>query len=59
MWKCNKCGQETDRLIICWGESGGQKVDVIDYFCPNPDCGHTELTFQGTQKELDTWWDKE
>lgn len=63
MWKCEKCDQEFERLEIVWGESGGQKVDVIDYFCPY--CGNTgykeepALTYIGTVDERNDYWDKE
>jgi Zn finger protein HypA/HybF involved in hydrogenase expression len=57
VWKCNKCNKETAKLQICWGIDEGQKVDIIDYFCPF--CGHDELTFRGTKKEKDAWWDNE
>ena len=44
MWKCDECGEVSNKLLICWGTSEGHKVDVIDYFCrsylrgetPNP-----------------------
>ena len=57
MWECNECHKKTDELLIHWGESCGQKVDIIDYFCPH--CPSTELTFHGTKEELNTWWDKQ
>lgn len=56
-WQCAECGKTTDRLLICWGMSGGQKVDVIEYFCPF--CPSTELTFLGSKDELDAYWDME
>ena len=57
MWRCNKCGKETERLQIHWGMSGTEKVDVLDYFCPS--CLFDELTFQGTEKEENDYWDTE
>ena len=57
MWKCNKCKKKTEQLQICWGISNGEKVDVLDYFCPY--CSSNELTFQGTKEERDEYWDKE
>lgn len=56
-WICKKCYNETDRLQIAWGESGGEKVDILDYMCPH--CLHTELIFQGNKKELQEYWDME
>lgn len=63
MWKCNKCNEEFERLNICWGESDGMKVDIIDFFCPH--CGNTgyreepQLVFQGSKEESDKYWRKE
>lgn len=63
MWKCEKCDNEFERLQIAWGTSCGEKVDVLDYFCPH--CGNTgykeepQLTFLGTNEEKTTYWDKE
>jgi Zn finger protein HypA/HybF involved in hydrogenase expression len=56
-WICDKCGKKTERLQIWWGECDGQKVDILDYFCPF--CSSNDLTFQGTKKELDAYWDME
>ena len=62
-WKCGKCQSEFGRLQIAWGVSGGEKVDVLDCFCPN--CGNTgykdepQLVFMGTEKEKEDYWDKE
>lgn len=57
MWKCNKCGAIIERLVICWGTSGGEKVDMIDYFCPK--CPSGDLTFQGSKEEKDAYWNAE
>ena len=57
MWLCNECGKKIERLQICWGESGGRKVDIIDYFCPY--CPSNNLSFIGTQIEEDIYWDME
>jgi hypothetical protein len=57
LWKCNKCNNITERLQIHWGICGGQKVDVLDYFCPN--CTSGKLSFLGTSEELNKYWDKE
>ena len=57
MWKCDECGKETEKLQICWGTSGGEKVDIIDWFCPN--CPSNELTFVGTKEEEEAYWLKE
>lgn len=57
MWLCNECGGKTERLQICWGESGGQKVDIIDYFCPY--CPSNNLSFIGTRIDEDSYWDME
>lgn len=53
-WKCDECKKETDRLQICWGTCGSEKVDVLDYFCPH--CPSTELTFQGAEEECQAYW---
>ena len=57
MWKCNECDKESERLLICWGESGGMKVDILEYFCPH--CPSIELTFQGTKEENAAYWEME
>lgn len=57
LWKCNKCGKEFERLQIHWGTSGGQKVDVLDYFCPF--CPSNEVTFLGTKEQKNEYWNKE
>jgi len=57
MWKCYKCGITFERLQICWGTCCGEKVDVIDYFCPN--CSNNEPIFTGTPKELEEYWKTE
>jgi hypothetical protein len=57
MWKCEKCGAEFKRLQICWGTFGGEKVDVIDYFCPH--CPNNQPVFQGTPQELEAYWKME
>ena len=63
MWKCEKCNSEFERLNIAWGECGGMKVNVLDFFCPS--CGNTgyreepKLVFQGTKEEADAYWSKE
>jgi hypothetical protein len=57
LWRCDKCNKRSKKLEICWGTSGTQKVDIIDYFCPH--CSSPNLTFLGTQKELDAYWRKE
>lgn len=56
-WKCDKCEKETENLQICWGTCSGQKVDVLDYFCPS--CPSSDLTFLGTEKEKEIYWRKE
>lgn len=57
LWKCDKCEETTERLQIAWGECLGEKVDILDWFCPA--CGHTNLTFQGTPNESTAYWDRE
>lgn len=57
MWKCKKCGKTTERLLIHWGTSGGNKVDILDYFCPF--CPSDELEFLGTEEEKNAYWDTE
>ena len=57
MWKCNKCGKINEKLLICWGMSGGQKVDIIDYMCNH--CPSDDLTFLGTKVEEDKYWEEE
>ena len=63
MWKCEKCNKSFERLNICWGISGGKKVDILDYFCPH--CGNAgypeepELVFQGKNAEREVYWNKE
>lgn len=56
-WKCEACGKEFERVLICWGEHGGQKVAVLDYFCPH--CPSDKVTFQGTKQERNEYWRKE
>ena len=56
-WKCNKCGKEMDKLVIHWGMSTGQKVDILDYFCQH--CPSDSLTFEGTLYEKDAYWNME
>lgn len=57
MWKCQKCFKTTERLEIHWGMSGGEKVDVLDFFCPH--CPSGDLKFLGTRKEEEEYWEKE
>ena len=57
IWKCDKCGKTTTHLQIHWGTSGNYKVDILDYFCPH--CPSNELTFDGTEKEKEAYWDME
>ena len=56
-WLCNECNKESKRLLVQWEVSGGQKVDIIDYFCPH--CPSNDLTFQGTKEEEDAYWNME
>ena len=52
-WKCKKCEKLVEPQIQ-WGMSGSEKVDIIDYFCP--ECGSIKLEFQGTVEERIKWW---
>lgn len=59
LWKCDECHVEVDHLEIVWGDSGGQKVDVIDYFCPNCGTSNQLTPLPNTKKEREEYWDKE
>lgn len=57
MWKCNSCGKINDSLEVVPGESGGQVVDILDYWCKH--CGSANVTFTGSKDEENAYWDKE
>lgn len=63
MWYCEKCNEEFERLQIAWGISGGEKVDILDFFCSK--CGNTgyreepKLIFNGTKAEEELYWNAE
>lgn len=57
IWKCNDCGSEFDRVQISWGMSGGEKVDILDYFCPH--CLNDKPEFKGTKEQHDAYWKME
>ncbi|MCK5020659.1 MAG: hypothetical protein KAS32_26805 [Candidatus Peribacteraceae bacterium] len=57
MWDCKKCEKQSEKLQVCWGISGGEKVDLIDFFCPH--CASYKVVFKGTDDERQAYWDME
>ena len=54
MWKCNACGATFEKPIFNWAMSGGDKVDLLNMFCP--DCPEDDMVFLGTKAEEDAFW---
>ena len=54
MWKCNVCGAVFEKPIFNWAVSGGEKVDLLNTFCPS--CPEDDMVFLGTAEEESAFW---